>query len=291
MKPATLFTLLRKTSDAWFEAKAPTMGAALAYYTIFSVAPLLVMALVIGGMVFGPQAAHGELAGKIEDAVEPAVALAIQDMLEHANQPGSGPLAIIAGSVVLLFGASGVFVELHDSLNTIWQVQPKPGRVFLGLVRDRFLSFTMVLGACFILLASLVMTAALAALAKFWTPVFLPGGMYLWQALNALVGLAIITLLFAMIYKYLPDARIAWRDVRVGAAVTALLFTLGKYLLGLYLSWSSTMSAYGAAGSLVLILIWVYYSAQVFLFGAAFTRVYAEHSGRGIRPADNAVET
>jgi membrane protein len=191
--------------------------------------------------------------------------------------------------VVLLFGASGVFVELQTALNAIWMVQPKPDRGLWGILQDRFLSFTMVLGTCFLLLASLLVTTALAALASLWTPASLPGGTWLWQGLNALVSLAVITALFALLFKYLPDAFVAWQDVWLGAAVTAVLFLIGKHLLGLYLGWAAITSTYGAAGSVLAILLWVYYTAQIFLFGAAFTRVHAQEAGRRVQAAPNAM--
>ncbi|MFL5341366.1 MAG: YihY/virulence factor BrkB family protein [Gemmataceae bacterium] len=289
MKPKTFLQMLKDSYHVWDESKAAMLGAALSYYTVFSLAPLLVIALAVAGFVFGPKAATGQLAHELEQTVGPNVAVAVQDLVQNAHRPGSGPLAIVIGVVVLLLGASGVFTELQRSLNVIWQVEPKADRGVRGLIRDRFLSFTMVLGMCFLLLVSLVVTTALTAINKFWTPASLPGGTYLWEAINLVFGLIVIMAVFAMIYKYLPDAQIAWRDVWTGAAVTAVLFTLGKYALGLYLAHSGVTSSYGAAGSLALIFVWVYYSAQIFLFGAAFTRVYADHAGRRIIPAENAV--
>lgn len=274
--------LVRFVNDAytaWSDAKAPTLGAALAYYTAFSIAPFLVIALAVAGMVFGAQAANEQIAGEVEDIVGPTASVAIQDMLKNAEEnPTTGTWATIFGFALLLFTASGVFAELQNALNTIWHVQPAPSAGFMATIRKRFLSFTMVLGACFILLVSLVVTAALEALAKFWTPAALPGGFYLWLAINHAVSLSVITLLFAMIYKYLPDVNINWREVWAGALTTAALFVVGKHLLGVYLGRSGVASAYGAAGSLVLLLLWVYYSAQIFLFGASLTYVYAQRS-------------
>ena len=189
----------------------------------------------------------------------------------------------------MLLGAAGFFGQLQDALNTIWKVEPKPDRGWLAVLRERFLPFTMVLGTGFLLLMSLVLSAALEALGEFLTPEAMPGGAWLWRRLNLLVALAVVTLLFALIYKYLPDVRIAWGDVWVGAVVTAVLFTLGKYLIGLYLGRSGVSSTYGAAGSLVLILLWVYYSSQVFLFGAEFTRIYAIRRGSPVMPSANAL--
>jgi membrane protein len=281
--------LLKDSYRRWDEVNAPTLGAAISYYTVFSLAPLLIVALGIAGLIFGPKAASGQLADELQQTLGPSMAQAVQELLQNANRPHAGPIAIALGTVVLFIGASGVFSELQRSLNLIWQVTPKVDRGWRDMLRDRILSFSMVLVVSFLLLVSLIVTAVLAALGRFWTPDAVPGGTYLWQAINFVTGFAVIAALFALIYKYLPDARIAWRDVWIGAAVTAGLFTLGKYLLSLYLARSGVTSSYGAAGSLALMLVWVYYSAQIFLFGAAFTRVHAEHGGRHSVPADNAV--
>ena len=222
----------------------------MAYYTVFSLAPLLLLVIAIAGLFLGEQAAHGQIVKEIEDTVGKPVAESIQQILEHAHSPTEGGLAAVVAVITLLFGASGVFGQLQDALNTIWQVKPKPGRGILGIIRDRFLSLTMVLGTGFLLLVSLVITASVAALGKFLTPAALPGGTYVWQAVNLVVSFGLITLLFAMIFKVLPDVKIEWRDVWIGAAMTALLFTVGKFLLGYYLGRGSVTSAYGAAGSL-----------------------------------------
>jgi len=289
MNLKAIYQLLKTTFDEWNDASAPRLGAALAYYTVFSLAPLLLLVIAIAGLFLGEKAARGQIVEEIGDTVGGPVAESIQQMLEHAHSPTSGGIATAVAIVTLLFGASGVFGQLQDALNTIWQVKPKPGRGILGILRDRFLSMTMVLGTGFLLLVSLVVTAAIAALGKFLTPTALPGGTYLWQGVNLLVSLGLITLLFAMIFKVLPDVKIEWRDVWIGAVITAVLFTVGKFLLGYYLGRGSVTSAYGAAGSLVVLLIWVYYSSQILLFGAAFTRVYATRFGSGVRPAPNAV--
>jgi membrane protein len=280
--------VLRDAATQWMDAKAQRMGAALSFYAVISLAPLLVLVVAVAGFFLGPEAAGGQLALQIQGTVGRPVANALQGMIQAAQSPRSNAHTII-GLVVLLFGASGVFAELQDSMNTIWQVTPKPGRALLTILRDRFLSFAMIMSVCFLLLASLVVTAALAALARWWTPSSLPGGAWLWQGLNFAVSFLVITLLFALILKVLPDARVLWKDVWVGAAVTALLFTLGKLLLALYLARSSVTSGYGAAGSLVVVLLWIYYAAQIVLFGAAFTHAYALRFSGGIQPAPNAV--
>jgi membrane protein len=289
MKATELFDLLRETFEEWSADKAPRLGAALAYYSIFSLAPLLIIAIAIGGLLFGAAAAHGQISAQIRDTIGPTGAQAVEEMLAHVHNTDSGVWATVVGVVTLLIGAAGVFGQLQDALNTIWKVEPKPDRSWGAVIRERFLPFTMVLGTGFLLLVSLILSALLAALGRFLTPQSLPGGAWLWLLLNALLSFGFLVVLFALMYKELPDVRIAWADVWIGAGVTALLFTLGKFLIGLYLGQSSVASAYGAAGSLVLILVWVYYSAQIFLFGAEFTRVYATRHGRRIEPSDNAM--
>ncbi len=290
MTAKTYWQMLKEAGSAWIDDKALRMGAALAYYSVFSMAPILLITIAIAGLVFGEQAARGEVLGQVRGVVGAQTANAVEDILMHAGRDGGGGWATAIGFLVLFFGASGVFVELQDSLNTIWKVMPRPGRPIREIVRERLLSFTVILGTGFLLLVSLVISAALVALGGIFKPVAnLPGGAALWQALNFIISLGIITLLFAMIYKVLPDAEIAWRDVWVGAVITALLFTGGKYLIGLYLGHSSLTSAFGAAGSVILVLSWVYYSSLILLFGAEFTRVFARHSGSPLRPARNAI--
>jgi membrane protein len=280
---------VKRTFNVWSDAQAPTFGAALSYYTLFSLAPLLVIALAVAGMVFGEEAASGELEGEIRDTVGPKVAESIQDILRNAHRPAAGSIAILISVVVLVLGASGVFIELQSALNAIWEVKPKVGRGIWGVIKDRFLSFAIVAGTCLLMLASLIITAILSALSKWWTPASLPGGAILWQLINQGVSLGVVTLLFALIYKVLPDVHLPWRHVWVGAFVTAVLFTLGKFLLGLYLGRSSVASSFGAAGSLAVVLVWLYYSAQIVLVGAAFTRVHAEVHCYVATPQDNAV--
>jgi membrane protein len=282
-------SLLKDAFNAWLDAKAPRLGAALAFYAVVSMAPLLVFILWAAALVFGPDAAAGRLAGQVEGVVGQPMADALQEMIRNASRPWHGTWHTILGAAMLLFGASGVFAELQDAMNTIWQVTPRPGRWWMTILRDRFLSFLMVMGVCILLLLSLVATAALAFLERRWTPAQLPGGPWLWPGLNLGVSFVIVTLLFALILKVLPDATVRWRDVWLGAAVTALLFTLGKYVLGLYLARGDVTSGYGAAGSLLVVLLWVYYASQILLFGAALTRAWAVCCGGGIQPTRNAV--
>ena len=283
-----LWQSVRQAAIEWMANKAPSLGAALAYYAAFSLAPLLVIVIAVAGWVFGADAVRGNISAQINGLVGPEGGQAIETMVASASKPASGVLASIIGVIMLLVGAAGLFGELQDALNTIWGVESKPGLGWLRMLRERFLSFTMVLGSAFLLLVSLVISAALSALGSLlgeWG-ISLAG-----QALNLIVSLTVITLLFAMIYRYLPDVRIAWRDVWFGAAVTSILFTLGKFLIGLYLGYAGTASAYGAAGSFAVLLIWLYYSTQIFLFGAELTKVHAEKFGSGIVPTPNAVKT
>lgn len=272
-----LIDLLKETCRAWSEDRAPQMGAALAYWCVFSLSPLLIVATAIAGLVFGEQAARGEIVNELRNTVGQPVAQAVEEMLTQVNQSGAGGTATVLGLILLFFGASGVVNQLQDALNTIWKVTP-PERYLLGLVRGRLLSFAIVVATGILLLLSLVVSAALAALIKFVPTDALPGGTHLWQALNVSVSIALMALLFALIYKMLPNAPISWRDVWIGAAVTAVLFNVGNFFIGLYLGQAGTSSAYGAAGSVLVILVWVYYAAQILLFGAEFTHVLAVRS-------------
>jgi len=280
--------LLKETGQQWSADRVPRLGAALAYYTVFSIVPLLVMIIAVIGLVFGEEAARGYIIEQIAALVGPQSAATIQDMLARAQQPSTGVVATTIAIATLLVGASGFFGQLQDSLNAIWGVEPKPGIGLMKMLKDRFVSFLAVLGTGFLLLVSLVISAALAALGK-WFQGWLPVPEAVLHVVNFVVSLAVITALFAMIFKLLPDAKVAWKDVWVGAALTAILFTIGKFLIGLYLGKSNVASAYGAAGSLVLILVWVYYSTQILLFGAEFTAVYANRAGSRIVPAEDAV--
>jgi len=276
-----LWNLLKTTAAEWSRDQAPRLGAALAYYAIFSLAPLLIIAVSISGFVFGHEAATGQIVGQIQGLVGPNTAMAIQTMIEKSNQPAANILATLIGIVVLLFGASGVFGELQQSLNHIWDIQPKPDRGVLAAVKDKFFSFSMVLGTGFLLLVSLVISAVLASLSNVVMGL-MPGLEVIAQVVNFLISMVVITGLFTLIFKYVPDAKISWTDVWVGAFVTSLLFTIGKALIGVYIGYSSLSSTYGAAASLAVILLWVYYSAQILFFGAEFTQVFANTYGSRI---------
>ena len=283
-----IWKLTRETIKEWQKDNASRLAAALAYYTIFSLAPLLIIAIAIVGAVFGEEAARGEIVGQIQGLVGFEGAKVIETAIANAGQPDTSSMASIVSIAVLLFGASGVFAQLQEALNAIWDVKAKPKNGLFGLVRKRILSFSAVLGIAFLLLVSLVISAALSGLNKYAADI-LPGADFLWQILNTGVSFGFITLMFALMYKYLPDVKIQWSDVWVGAGITAALFSIGKFALGLYLGGGSFGSTYGAAGSLVVLLVWVYYSAQILFFGAEFTQVYSRRYGSRIVPDKHAV--
>ena len=270
--------LFKQSFTEFGDDKAQRLAASLAYYTIFSIAPLLLIAIAIAGLAFGRAQAQAEIVAQLRGLMGTAGAKAIEEMLANAAKPKTGTLAIIIGAATLLFGAAGVFGQLKDALNTIWNVEPKKEGGFMKIVKDRFLSFAMVLGVGFLLLVSLVIDAAVASMGKFASS-HLPGGEALWQIVQLIVSFGVITVLFAMIFRFLPDIRVEWRDVWFGAAFTAFLFVIGKFALGLWLGKKAVGSAYGAAGSLVVLLLWIYWSANIVFFGAEFTQVYARTHG------------
>nr|WP_155707432.1 YihY/virulence factor BrkB family protein [Gloeocapsopsis dulcis] len=279
---------MKETIAEWNKDKVARIAAALAYYTIFSLAPLLIIVIAITGSVFGEDAARNEIVAQIEGLVGRDGAEFIQTAIENASQPAEGTFASVISIAVLLFGATGLFAELQDALNTVWEVKPKPEQGLLNVIRNRFLSFAMILGIGFLLLVSLVLSAGLAGVVNFfsnWLP-FL--GPFL-QLLSFIFGFLVTTFLFAAIYKILPDVKITWGDVWIGAIITSFLFSIGRFLLGQYLGNNSFGSIYGAAGSLVVVLAWVFYASQILLLGAEFTQVYARRFGSGITPAENAV--
>jgi membrane protein len=275
--------LFRRAVWAWWEDNALRLGASLAYYTLFAIAPVLLVAIAIAGLVFGPEAVRGEIVGQLESLIGRDGAQTVQSMLEGASRPRSGILATIVGSITFVFAATGAFLELQTVLNTIWRVKPNPELDIIGFIQDRVRSFGIVVAIGFLLLVSLAVSAALAA-AGTWFDRNVPGIPFVWQALHAAVSLAIITVLFAILYRFLPDVKLEWSDVLAGAFVTAVLFSFGKQAIGLYLGQSATTSAYGAAGSVIVLLLWVYYSTQILLLGAEFTRLYAETHGSHVRP-------
>ncbi len=280
--------LLKGSYADWTEDEATRLGASLAYYTVLSIAPLLIVVIAVIGLVFGQEAARGQVVEQMRGMVGQDAARSIQEMIQAAQKPKTGTIATILGIITLILAASGVVAELKSSLNKIWEVKAPAASGILGIARERLFSFAMVLAIGFLLLVSLGVSAALAGLGKFFGG-FLPAPEAVLHAGNFVLSFIVITALFAMIYKFLPDAKVEWHDVWRGATATALLFVIGKFILGLYLGKAGVASAYGAAGSLVVLLVWVYYSAQIFFFGAEFTQVYANTYGSKIR-AENAPE-
>lgn len=283
MRVRPIGEMVKAGAAGWVDDNVPRMAAALAYYTVFALAPLLMIAIGVAGQIFGRQAAEGRVVDAIAGTVGERSAVTIQTMLVATRTHFSGVAATAVGVVTLFLGATGVFSTLQGSLNTIWRVRPRSGRTMRRFLETRFLSFAMVLGIGFLLLVSLLLSAGLSAVGAYAREL-LPVPEVLLQAASALTSFGVITFLFAMIYKVLPDVTISWRDVWVGATITAILFTLGKFLLGLYLGRSLVASTYGAAGALILVLVWVYYSANIVLLGAEMTRAYATCFGSPIRP-------
>ncbi len=284
INPKAIFNLLKASVSAWSDDKSPRLGAALSFYTIFAMPPLFMIAIFIASLVFESSAVQSQMFSEVGGLIGQKSAEAIQTAMVAQYQSHKGLVASIIAIVTLIITATGLFIELQDALNTIWRVEAKPGHGLMGFIRIRLMSFAMVVGIGFLLMVSLIVSTALAAATKYITGL-LPGVGIVSEIGSDIVAFAVITVLFAMIFKVLPDVKIAWRDVWIGAAVTSLLFTGGKFLLGWYLGRSTTISAYGAAGSVVLVLLWVYYSAQILFFGAEITKVYATRFGVHPQPA------
>jgi membrane protein len=280
--------LFKSAAKEWSNDKAPRLGASLSYYTIFSLAPVLLLVIAVAGMVLGPQAAQGKIVDQLSGLLGPDAAKAIQTMLEKASQRKGGIVATAIGFVTLIVGATGVMIELQDALNTVWKVVAKPGRGLKGIIHDRLLSFGIVLGFGFLLLVSLVLSAAVAVIDS-WIGGFMPARVVLGYVLSYGLSLGLVALVLAAIFKILPDVKIAWRDVWVGALVTSVLFHVGKFGISLYIGKASVASTFGAAGSLAVLLVWIYYSSQIVLYGAEFTRVYADEYGTRVVADDNAI--
>ena len=271
--------LIKGTVSAWIADHAPSMGAALAYYTIFSIAPLLLIAIAVAGLAFGVEAARGEVVAQLQGLMGESAARAIERMVESANKPGTGAVSTLIGTALLLVGATTVFGELQDALDRIWRAPARKRNSGLwSFLRARLLSFGLILALGFLILVSLLFGAAMAALGRRLGPVF-EGWEFAAQAINFVVSFVMVTGLFALIYKVMPRVHVAWRDVWIGSTVTAALFTVGKLLIGLYIGKSGITSVFGAAGSVAVLLLWVYFSAQIFLLGAEFTWLYAHKLG------------
>jgi membrane protein len=264
--------------QAWWDDDAPRLGASVAYYTLFAIAPILIVATAVAGMAFGAEAVRGGIFDQLEQLIGRDGALAVEGLLEGASQRRSGIPATIIGGITFVVAATGAFLELQSALNAIWRVKASPKMHLKAFLFDRLRSFGLVVAIGFLLMVSLAMTAALAALSQ-WLARSSATSPVVWTTINLLVSVAVATALFAMLYRFLPDVKLRWRDVTTGAFVTAGLFTVGQQLIGLYLGQSSVASSYGAAGSVMILLLWVYYSCQILLFGAEFTRVYADRHG------------
>jgi membrane protein len=286
----TVFHLFKQTFQEWLDDKAPQLGAALAYYTVFSLAPLTLLILAIIGFLFrdDPAGAWNRITEQLSYFLDRSAVETVQGIAQRAAQPDKSLLATIFGIALALFGAAGVFGQLQDALNTVWGVKPRPDAGWTEFLRVRFLSFAMVAGICFLLLVSLVLESILKGVSSYLQAA-VPGGMMVALVTYWIFDLTVVILLFACIFKFLPDVKIQWRDVWIGATITALFFAIGKWALGLYLGSGSAASVYGAASSLITLLLWVYYSAQILLFGAEFTQVYATWAGRALRPDAHAV--
>lgn len=283
------FSMLKEAFQEWQKDEALQLGAALAYYTIFSIAPMLLVAIAVAGFVWGREAVQGELVAQIQGLVGKQGAEAVQTMIANAGRQESSSIwATVIALATILFGATGAFVQLQTSLNHIWNVEARTDSGVKGLVKARVVAFGMVLAIGFLLLVSLVVSTAVSALGNYLGG-RMPGAQTLIAVVSFVVLFALITALFALMFKFLPDVRIEWRDVWVGAVVTALLFSIGKFLIGLYLGNSSVASTYGAAGSLIILLLWIYYSTQILFFGAELTQVYSRRYGSGIVPNNHAV--
>ncbi|GAB3011086.1 YihY/virulence factor BrkB family protein [Spirosoma pulveris] len=281
--------VIRDAFNGFLNDRCLKLSAALAYYTVFSLAPLLVLIISVVSIFLGQDAIQGQIFSQINGLVGNEAAKQIQDMIKSVSLSGKTNTALAIGIITLVIGATSIFVEIQDSVNMIWRVKAKPKRGWLKLIKDRLLSSSLVVSLGFLLLVSLIINGLILAMSDFLSR-YLPGiGVYLVSGFNFLISTAVVSVLFAIIFKVLPDAKISWKDVRWGAFFTALLFMLGRYLIGLYIETTSTSSAYGAAGSLIVILTWIYYTAAILYFGAEFTQAYANHFGIKIEPADYAV--
>lgn len=283
------FRILKDTFNGFLDDRGLKFSASLSYYTIFSLAPLLLLMISLASVFFGREAIQGKVFGEINGLIGNQAAAQIQDVIKNMELSGETTLAVIIGGVTLLIGATSIFGEIQDSINSIWRVKAKPKRGWVKLLKDRLLSSSLIVALGFLLIVSLIINGALLALSDWLKNYFPDVTLIIFQIINVVISFIVITTLFGVIFKVLPDAKIAWKDVRAGAFFTACLFMLGRYLIGLYINYSGTASAYGAAGSLIVILVWVYYTAAILYFGAEFTRVYAEYTGARIEPAEYAV--
>lgn len=284
-----IWTILKGTFNGFIADRALKFSASLSYYTVFSMAPLLLLMISLAGLILGRDAIQGHVFREINGLIGNEAAKQIQDIIRNMELSGETTSALIIGAVTLIIGATTVFGEIQDSINIIWKVKAKPKRGWVKLIKDRLLSSSLIIGLGFLMIVSLVVNGALAAVNNWFQGYFPETTIMVFNILNVVITFIVITILFGVIFKVLPDAKIAWKDVRMGAFFTACLFMLGRYIIGIYIETTSAGSAYGAAGSLIVILVWVYYTAAILYFGAEFTRVYAEFIGARIQPADYAV--
>jgi membrane protein len=285
----TAFHILRDTFQGFIDNRALKLSASLSYYTVFSLAPLLLLMISLASVFLGREAIQGQVFGEINGLIGNEAAAQIQEVIKNTALSGKTTFSIIVGSVTLLIGATTVFGEIQDSINIIWNLKAKPKRGWLKWVKDRLLSSSLIAGLSFLLIVSFMVNGVLLALND-WLKHYFPNViLFVFEAINIMISFGVITILFGVIFKVLPDANIRWKDVRTGAFFTACLFMLGRFLIGLYIDISGTGSAYGPAGSLIVILVWVYYTAAILYFGAQFTKTYAEYTGARIEPADYAV--
>lgn len=283
------FKILKNTFIQFFNDRGLKLSASLSYYTIFSLAPLLLLLISLAGFFFGKEAIQGRIFGEINGLIGSPAALQIQEIIKNMELSGKTNSALVIGIITLIIGATSVFAEIQDSINIIWKVKAKPKRGWVKILQDRLLSSSLIIGLGFLLIVTFMVNGLLLSLNDWMKSYFPDTTLVLFQIINIIISFSVITTLFAVIFKVLPDAKIAWKDVRVGAFFTACLFMLGRFLIGIYIEKSNTGLAYGAAGSLIIILVWVYYTAAILFIGAEFTRVYVDFNGSKIEPADYAV--
>ena len=281
------WAIVRGGLKGWWNDNVPRLGASLAYYTLFAIAPVIIVAIGIAGLVFGPDAVRGQIVHQVDDLIGLEGGRAVQALLQGASNHSAGVLATVVGSITFLLGATGAFLELQYALNTIWRVAPKATAGLRDFLVQRLVSFGLVVAIGFLLMVSLAVSAALAAFSG-WLNARVPGMAFMWMAVNLVISIGVTTILFALVYKVLPDVDLDWPDVWIGALMTSVLFAIGKTVIGLYIGHSSTASSYGAAGSVVVLLLWVYYSAQVVLFGAELTRAYTATRRGAPKPVEYA---
>lgn len=286
---SVIINIVKDSFKSFLSDRVLKLSASLSYYTIFSLAPLLLLLISLTGVFFGKEAIQGQIFGEINGLIGNEAAKQIQDIIKNMELSGKTNSALLIGIVTLLIGATSIFGEIQDSINMIWRVKAKPKKSWIKFVKDRLLSSSLIIALSFLLIVSLIVNGLLTALSEWLKDYFPDITLFLFQSGNFVLSFVVIMTLFAVIFKVLPDAKIAWKDVKAGAFFTAFLFMIGRFLIGLYINFSETGLAYGAAGSLIVILVWVYYTAAILYFGAAFTRVYAEYVGARIEPADYAV--